>query len=232
MPTDDAIRTTMVELVQNFRADTDLEILVGVFTAAAVDLIDEIDFADIMLIRDGRFESVKPTAPFLVELDGLQVHFGEGPCLAAAGADSVVRCPNLAEDTRWPRFAAAAEELGVLGMLSFQLYTRAGGTGALNLFSLEPVDHFKPEAEAVGAMLATHAAAAFIATDEHRQMQSALASRDLIGQAKGIIMERFQVNAVRAFELLKRLSQDANVKLVQVAQQVIDSSETGGHEIG
>ena len=223
MPTDHAIRAAMRELSSNFRADDDLDETLSGITAAAVALIDEIDFADIMLISDGEFRSVGPTAPFLSELDATQMRLDEGPCLAAASADSVVRCPDLSQDFRWPRFAEAAAQAGVHGMLSFQLYTRAGGRGALNLFSLDTLDHFKPENEAVGAMLATHAAVAFIATDEHRQMQSALASRDLIGQAKGILMERFRVDAVRAFELLRKLSQETNVKLVELARQVIES---------
>jgi hypothetical protein len=79
--------------------------------------------------------------------------------------------------------------------------------GALNLFGVEP-DVFTTDSEAVGAMLATHAAIAPIADDVRLQFQSALASRDIIGQAKGMIMERFEVDAVRAFEVLTRLSQD------------------------
>ncbi len=92
--------------------------------------------------------------------------------------------------------------------------------GALNLFGLKP-DVFTPEVEAVGAMLATHAAVALIADDVRLQFQSALASRDVIGQAKGMIMERFNVDAVRAFELLTRLSQDSNTKLAKVAEEIV-----------
>ena len=70
-------------------------------------------------------------------------------------------------------------------------------------------------------MLATHAAVALIANDERLQFQSALASRDVIGQAKGMIMERFDVDAVRAFELLKSLSQNSNTRLAVVAQEIV-----------
>ena len=132
----------------------------------------------------------------------------------------MVMCKDLREDTRWPRFAAGAVEAGVRSLLSFQLYTHNSRMGALNLFGLKP-DIFNPEVEAVGAMLATHAATALIADDVRLQFQSALASRDIIGQAKGIIMERFDVDAVRAFDLLIRLSQNSNTRLAVVAEEIV-----------
>jgi AmiR/NasT family two-component response regulator len=109
---------------------------------------------------------------------------------------------------------------GVRSMLSFQLLTHDGRVCALNVFGLDP-HCFGPEDETVCAMFATHAALALIADTKHGQFQSALASRDLIGQAKGRIMERFDVDAVRAFELLKRLSQTSNTRLVEVAAQIV-----------
>jgi hypothetical protein len=223
MPSDDAIRTAMVELAESFTTSTDLDETLGGVTAAALNLIDEIDFADIMLIKDGQFRSVAPTDPLLVELDGRQMALNEGPCLEATTEDSVVRSPDLSRDTRWPAFADSAIAAGVHGMLSFQLYTRQGGAGALNLFSLAKLERFKPETEALGAILATHAAAALMATDQHNQMQSALASRDLIGQAKGVLMERFKVDAVKAFDMLRTLSQDTNTPLRILAARVVET---------
>ena len=105
-------------------------------------------------------------------------------------------------------------------MMSFQLYTNDNRKGALNLFGLKP-GIFAAKDQAVGAMLATHAATALIAHDRERQFQSALASRDAIGQAKGMIMERFAVDATRAFELLTKLSQDSNTRLVDVAAGLV-----------
>ena len=129
---------------------------------------------------------------------------------------------DLRAEPRWPQFAAAAVSAGVHSMLSFQLYTHANGGGALNLLGRNPreVDY---AAEAVAAMLATHAAIALIAANKQRQFESALASRDIIGQAKGIIMNRHSVDAVEAFEMLIKLSQNNNIPLRIIAQQVIDS---------
>ena len=117
-------------------------------------------------------------------------------------------------------FADAAVAAGVHSLMSFQLYTHNSRMGALNLFGIKP-DVFTAENEAIGAMLATHAATALIADDERLQFQSALASRDIIGQAKGMIMERFDVDAVRAFELLRKLSQNSNTRLASVAEELV-----------
>jgi AmiR/NasT family two-component response regulator len=84
---------------------------------------------------------------------------------------------------------------------------------------------FSPESEAIGSVLAAHAAAAILASREGEKLQSALISRDLIGQAKGIIMERYGVDAVRAFEMLRKLSQEMNVRLTTIAQRVVDTRE-------
>jgi hypothetical protein len=132
----------------------------------------------------------------------------------------IVRAADLVEESRWPRFCPEAVRVGVRSVLSFQLFTHGAHRGALNLFGFEPCS-FSPEAETVGAMLASHAAVALIAANKNRQFQSALANRDEIGQAKGMIMERFDVDALRAFELLRKLSQDSNTPLHQIARDIV-----------
>jgi GAF domain-containing protein len=223
VPTEESIRLSMHELAANFPTRIDLDVTLGSVTAAAVTLMDEVDYADVMLIRDGQARSVKPTVPVLSQLDAVQIQLQQGPCLAAAVADSVVRCPDLSRDSRWPEFGAVAVEVGIRSMLSFQLYAHDNGsTGALNLFSQRTVS-FDLETETIGAMLATHAAVAIMATNEHDQFQSALASRDTIGQAKGILMERFQIDAVKAFVMLTRLSQQSNIPVRTIAVRVVES---------
>jgi hypothetical protein len=160
------------------------------------------------------------TSQLAIDVDGIQEQLCEGPCLDAADGDSLVQCDDLREDSRWPRFSKGAVAIGVHAMLSFQLYTHDNRKGALNLFGLKS-GVFNAKDQAVGAMLATHAATALIAHDRERQFQAALPSRDVIGQAKGMIMERFTVDATRAFELLRKLSQDANTPLVDIAAGLV-----------
>lgn len=87
---------------------------------------------------------------------------------------------------------------------------------------------FTSQSEATGSVLAAHAAAAIVATRRGEQLASAVFSRDLIGQAKGIIMERYKVDAVQAFDMLRQISQNSNVRLVDIAQHVIDSRDGSG----
>jgi transcriptional regulator with GAF, ATPase, and Fis domain len=220
---DEQIRVAMAKLATTFPTHTTniSETLAGV-SSAAVDLIGGVDHADILLIEEDRFDSMAPTTPIAKELGAVQERLGQGPCLQAAVTDSVIRCTDLREDTRWPQFAAAAVELGVHSILSFQLYTRRGGAGALNLFGSAP-HAFSMEAEFLGAILATHAAVALSTVNREHQFESALASRDQIGQAKGMLMERFTIDAVQAFNLLKQLSQTTNTALRTVAERVISA---------
>jgi GAF domain-containing protein len=217
----EVLRQTMTVLTKQFARPTDIGVTLKSVTASSVDLIDGVQSADVLLISGADlFQSVAATSQLAVDMDGVQRRFGEGPCLDAAAGNTVVLCNDLREDRRWPRFTEAALAAGVHSLLSFQLYTHNARKGALNLFGSKP-DVFTPEVEAVGAMLATHAATALIADDVRLQFQSGLASRDIIGQAKGMIMERFNVDAVRAFELLIRLSQNSNTRLAKVAEEIV-----------
>jgi len=220
----EALASAMLTLTTPFSRPIDVEHTLTRVTAAAVHLVDGVDYADVMLREDGEFRSIAPTATVVSDLDGVQMRHRQGPCLEAAQVDSVVRSPDLRREHRWPEFCAAAIELGVYSILSFQLYThhRGCGSGALNLLSTR-TNAFDVGAETTLAMMATHAAITLIAADKDTQFQSALASRDVIGQAKGIIMERYKLDAGRAFALLVKLSQDSNTPLRSVAQRLVDS---------
>jgi len=227
MPADhslnEALESAMFELTTPFSRPIDVEQTLTRVTAA-VHLVDGADYADVMLREDGEFRSIAPTATVVSDLDRVQMRHHQGPCLEATQVDSVVRSPDLRREHRWPEFCAAAIELGVYSILSFQLYThhRGCGSGALNLLSTR-TNAFDVGAETTLAMMATHAAITLIAADKDTQFRSALASRDVIGQAKGIIMERYKLDAGRAFALLIKLSQDSNTPLRSVAQRLVDS---------
>jgi transcriptional regulator with GAF, ATPase, and Fis domain len=216
------IQTAMLELTTDFATNTEVDRTLARVTALAVDLIDGADYADVMLIEGATFRSVAPSASVVSDLDRVQRQFNEGPCLDAATSTSTIRSDDLATEPRWPRFAAVALDAGINSALSFQLFTHRHGGGALNLLSKQR-NSFSVDGETIGAMLATHAAIALMEADRRKQFESALASRDLIGQAKGMIMKEFSVDAVAAFELMVKLSQDTNTVLRTVAQQVIDT---------
>jgi GAF domain-containing protein len=213
----------MAELVRTIAAPRTLEQILKDVTTTAVELIPGADVAGVLLVKKGgAFESLADTAGLAAELDKLQHDFGEGPCAEAALQETVVRSDDLRTESRWPRYAPAAVELGVLSGLSFKLYTADRTAGALNLFSFR-AGVWDTDAETTGAVLAAQGAAAILATRHGEHMQAALSTRDRIGQAKGIIMERYDVDDVRAFEMLRLLSQESQTKLAEVAQRVIET---------
>jgi GAF domain-containing protein len=215
----------MAKLAQSLAVPTNVEDILGNVTATAAALIPGVDTAGVLMIRkNGKFDSVGDLTELPAKLDALQHDFQEGPCAQAAISDTVVRTDDFRSEERWPRYAPAAVELGVLAGLSFKLFTAQRTAGALNLFSFRP-NVWDTDAETVGTVLAAHAAAAILAGRHDQEMQAALASRDRIGQAKGVIMERFGIDEIRAFEMLRVLSQESNSKLVDIAQQVLDTRD-------
>ena len=222
-PRNDDLAQRMAELARASAAPRNVEQVLSDVTAAAMELIPGADTAGVLLIgKGGKWDSVANTSDLPYRLDELQMLFNEGPCVEAALDELIVRTDDFRADERWPRYSAAVVEIGVLSGLSFKLYTADRTAGALNLFSFK-IDAFDAEDETTGVVLAAHAAAAILASRHGEQLQSALSTRDRIGQAKGIIMERFGVNDVKAFEMLRRLSQDSNTRLIDIAQRVIDT---------
>ena len=213
----------MAELARSLAGPRSLEEVLSGVAAAALELIPGVDTAGVLLIgKERTFETMPKDARLTTELHRLQMQFDEGPCVQAALEDLIVRTDDFREETRWPRYAPACVEIGVLSGLSFKLYTSDRTAGALNLFGFQP-NVWRGEAETIGVVLAAHAAAAILASQEGEQLEAALSSRDRIGQAKGIIMERYNVDDVKAFDMLRKLSQDSNTRLTEVAARVIET---------
>lgn len=222
-PRNNDLAQRMAELARAAAAPRSVDDVLSDVTAAAMELIPGADTAGVLLIgKGGKFDSVANTSDLPHRLDELQMMFNEGPCVEAALDELIVRTEDFRSEQRWPQYAAAVVEIGILSGLSFKLYTSDRTAGALNLFSFKP-SAFDAEDETTGVVLAAHAAAAILASRHGEQLQSALSTRDRIGQAKGIIMERYDVDDLKAFEMLRRLSQDSNTRLIDIAQRVIDT---------
>ncbi|KEF94978.1 hypothetical protein K883_05163 [Mycobacterium sp. TKK-01-0059] len=221
---DEAIIAAMRRVADAAEGHDAIEKSLAQITRAAVDLIDGVDCATVLVISDGGFQSIAATSVTAMEIDQAQQRTGQGPCHDAADRDVIVRSSDLREDDRWPEFAQIARAAGVLSVTSFRLYTQGANSGALNLFGFQP-ESLTAESEALGAMLATQAALLILAADRQQQFESALASRDVIGQAKGILMERFDVDAMQAFELLTGLSQQLNTPVKIIAERLVRRGE-------
>jgi GAF domain-containing protein len=194
----------------------------------AVSMVDGCESAGIILVSKGQVATPAFSDPVVARGDEMQYELGEGPCLDAIRDAAVVESADVATDARWPRWAPrAADELGVRSMLCLQLYTSQHAHGALNMYATRP-DAFGPEAPHLAATFAAVAAAAIAAARTEEQLQSAVQTRTLIGQAQGIIMERYSLSAARAFAVMSRVSQDANIKLVEVARGIAETRTIPG----
>lgn len=193
----------------------------------AVAIVPGARWAGVSLIEGRTVEPRVPSDPIVAKLDSLQSELDEGPCLSALREHRTILIDDMATDNRWPKFSHAAIDIGARTLLTFQLYVTHHNLGALNLYGSEP-GVFAEDSIMVGEIVAQHASVALIGAAAEAQFDAALSSRDVIGQAKGIIMERFQVNSTAAFNLLTRLSQESNTKLVDIARSLVatvDSSD-------
>ena len=166
-------------------------------------------------------ETVAATDALVARLDQVQVEHQQGPDLDVVRrpADAVMVADVHADD-RWPRWAGAVAEAGIRSMMGIRLYTSSTTIGSLNFYARTP-GHFDDEDIDVANIFARHAAVALSSARETANLWRALDARRLIGQAQGILMERFAIDAEQAFAVLRRYSQDRNLKLHHVAERLI-----------
>lgn len=206
--------------------------VLGRVVHAARAIVPGADLVSITLRSpDGAFHTPVETDRIASELDQLQYRFREGACVEAASpsGQAIAASDDLAVDPRWPRFGPAAARLGFRSLVSAALLPDAVSpqlSGALNVYSSAP-HGIDPRSRTVLLILATHASLALATTRavtrselESEQLRDALDSRDAIGQAKGILMARRGVSADEAFNLLRRTSQEMNIKLRDVAEML------------
>ncbi|MEO6205276.1 MAG: GAF and ANTAR domain-containing protein [Mycobacteriales bacterium] len=193
----------------------------------AVSTLDSCDEAG--LCSDTAQPVQTAPTPLMVQLDALQTQLEQGPCYdALAGLDSLY-VPDLLDEHRWPQFSPEAARLGIRSALAYRLSVKGETVGALQLYAHLP-GAFNANDRAQGLIFASYAALALAqesaqAVEQSRieNLQSALSSREVIGQAQGILMERERITADQAFQLLRRSSQHLNRKLRAVAQDIVDT---------
>ncbi|GIF00454.1 GAF and ANTAR domain-containing protein [Paractinoplanes rishiriensis] len=191
--------------------------------------------ASVTLVQHGRVADTVTSDASAAELDEVQFATGTGPALEAMYGEQPVHVPDLPAARHWPVLAATAAELGVAGALSYGLYVRRpaqwSALGAFTLYAATP-DAFSDDDHDFGSILAAYLAVA-IATARRQDavdrreaaLHRALSTRDIIGQAKGILMERQRLSPGEAFDQLRRASQRLNRKLIDVAQQLTETGE-------
>jgi hypothetical protein len=220
-----------------YETDTFDEVLSRI-AEVTVSTVVGCQLASVTLRQDGVFRTVASTHASAIEVDQTQYQVSEGPCLDAV-EDTIAYAPAF-PDKRWPRLGSRPTESGVHSAASYQLaavnpLTGTSLAGSLNAYATS-AHAFDVEAREIGLVLAAHASVAARAVQERtaleqlgRQLREALSSRDVIGQAKGILMERLRITPEDAFDALRRASQRLNLKLRAIAEKLAETGEFADH---
>ncbi|MEX2504372.1 MAG: GAF and ANTAR domain-containing protein, partial [Egicoccus sp.] len=153
-----------------------------------------------------------------------QYEADEGPCLDALRDHAVYMIDDLETEERWPEYRTLALKLGVRSMLSYRLYAKGRTFGALDFYAKRP-DVYSPFSKVIGQVFASHAGVALKGAISEAGMEKTLRSRDIIGQAKGILMERRGLPPADAFKTLRALSRNNNVPVRDLAEQIVTTGE-------
>lgn len=213
----------LAEMALAFHDEPTLEETIDAVLEYAMKAVDCAHAGVIFVHAKSQVETVAATSELVARLDRVQLEHGEGPDIdILTDPRSSVLVDDTRTEERWPQWTAAAAAAGVRSLLGIRLRTTSTTIGSLNLYDIRP-HHFTQEDREVAHIIARHAAVALSSARESANLWKAIDARKLIGQAQGILMERFSINGDQAFAVLRRYSQDHNVKLHEVAQRLIDT---------
>jgi GAF domain-containing protein len=216
----------LADAVRELDAQPDTPHTLECLVAIAPEFFTACDHVGVSLVERDQISTPAASDERLRELDESQYDLGQGPCREAILEHETVVVDDLATDPRWPSWGRAmVDELGIHSSLSFRLFTRPDRTwGALNVysrtrgaFSAEEVEH--------GRTIAAMAAVALARSINDEQLAAAIETRTVIGQAIGMVMERYRLDEDRAFSVLRRISSQENVKLRDVAKQLVSTRD-------
>jgi GAF domain-containing protein len=192
--------------------------------AFAVDALG-CDYAGVTFVHaKSHVETAAATHPIVEQLDLIQASCGEGPDVGVRDGPVGVLVTDTQVETRWPVWAGQVADLGIRSLISMRMYTSATTVGTLSLYDHQ-AQKFGLDDQEIAHLLARHAAVALAAARTTENLWQAVDARKLIGQAQGILMERYTLTADQAFAVLMRYSQQKNIKLRTVAQHLVDDRE-------
>jgi GAF domain-containing protein len=210
------------DVARSLEAEPDLEHVLGAIVVSVTATVPGAEQAGVSLREGKLLQTVASTSDLTKRINNIEHELDEGPCLQALLDHRSYRIDDMSQDTRWPRFAAAAEAHGVRSMLGYKLFTSGRNLGTLDLYSSK-LNAFDADSEIIGELFAAHAAIALIGSTRQAEFRRALSSRDTIGIAKGILMQRERLTDDEAFKLLVYTSQKANIKLHDLAAWLVDN---------
>lgn len=214
----------VAEIARRLAEADDLDETLQRVVDLATGYIEHCNGATLMLIQGSRVTTPASTSMDARDADLAQYRAGDGPCLTAMREHRLVVIQDIPADDRWPQWRAEVTELGWSSMIGLRLFVAEETMGALDLYS-RTTDAFDERAQELADIFASLAAVAMKAAISEAGLHHALASRDVIGQAKGMLMERRRLTGEQAFAHLRQLSNHHNVKLREIARQITESGE-------
>jgi GAF domain-containing protein len=170
--------------------------------------------------RDGTIETKSATDQLVWELDSVQYTLREGPCYDSITGRGITVVNEARHDQRWPRYMPEAVKRGLRAQLAVGLYSDGDSLGGINLYSTDS-DHVEDDAIGIAELFASQAAIALGRSRHEFQLNEALESRKLIGQAMGLVMQKYELDEDRAFQFLVRASSTGNIKLRALAAELV-----------
>ncbi|GAB6984834.1 GAF and ANTAR domain-containing protein [Nocardioides pyridinolyticus] len=232
MPADRrALAERMAEAARQLQDEATTQTTMEVAVRLAVENVRGCDFAAFSIVRRGRrLETPAYTSETALAGDLLQYELGEGPCVDAAWEERLVHSGDLSSDRRWPTWAPrVVRDHGVHSILCLQLFTHSDSLGALNLYSTTPDAYARDDLDD-GLALAAHVAIAMAASLNRADLNAAIDSRTVIGQATGMLMERYRLDQTTAFALLSRASSNTNTKVRDLARELVETGHIAAIE--
>jgi hypothetical protein len=193
----------------------------------AIETVPGCEEAGISVMVHRRIETPASVGALAAACDTLQEELGSGPCIDALAHADLVRVDDMTADDRWPGFAERAARLGVHSLLAVRMATPRDRLAALNLYATVP-GAFDRDSELLATAYATHVGMLLAAQDKEANLRAAIRSRESIGQAMGILMERHRITASQAFDLIVHASQSTNIKLRDIAEELVRTGALPG----
>lgn len=222
---------TFAEISEVLLAEPDVQRTLDKMCELLVDTVEGCDHAVVTVVRNQHFESPAASDDVGPAVDAIQFEVDDGPCVEAIREHQTVVTDDLTTETRWPQFShRAVEATGVRSMLAFRLFLAADTMGSLNLYSKQP-GAFTEESLAIGTIFAAHASVAPRAArtkQDLARLREVVEARELIGQAKGILMGRRGISSEAATELLCRGAERLKIELRELARRVVEGEEGKG----
>ena len=213
-------------------ASQDLNQVLATVAELTRDVLPGAEQVSVTLVTDGLPGTATFTGELALALDEKQYETGYGPCLDAAASREVRLVADMSTETRWPKFCASAVTHGVCSSLSVGIPIQETLTGALNIYATK-LNAFQDDDVALARTFAGYAAVAMANAHLYAttsslaaQMATAMSSRAVIEQAKGILIAQQRISAQAAFDVLSRASQVSNRKLREVAQAIVDKAQS------